>query len=158
MASGRIIHWKRLARLSLAYAWLTMLALADYFAYRNRPSRRSGFDRPELRFFLWLMAALVLAALLFWAVRALKRHAVATGPAVAAIVKSTTVREDQRSLVQRYLLVIGYKYYLQDEPYWGFGRRVFRDEPAAEAAAAELLGREVTVHYHPRNPDLSQLA
>jgi hypothetical protein len=135
-----------------------MSALLNYVNYRRERYGRRGLGRQELRFMLWWTAAWVLVFVLALAVRALKRHAIATGPAVAAVVRSTNVREDQLSLVQRYILTIGYKYYLGDEPYWGFERRLFRDEPEAEAAGARLLDREVTVHYHPRHPDLSILA
>jgi len=158
-----VVDWERLGNwwrvflplTGLALS-LTALALSNYNLYRSEHSHRRYMV--ALRFSLRYIAAWALLFLLLWAVHVFKRRAILAGPAVTAVVKTTDVREDPRSLRQRFGLTIRYKFYVKDEPYWGFKRRFFRDPSEAETAGASLLGREVTVHYHPRNPDRSLLA
>jgi len=96
--------------------------------------------------------------LLVLAVRALRRRAIVSGPSVAGIIRFTKIREDRFSLLQRYVLIISYKYYLQNEPYWGSKVRRFPSVLEAEGAAAGLCETAVMVHYDPRHPDRSMLA
>jgi hypothetical protein len=96
--------------------------------------------------------------LLFVAVGVSRRRAIVSGPSVAGTIRFTKVREDGRSLLQRYVLIISYKYYLRNEPYWGSKVRRFPSELEAEGAAAGLCETAVMVHYDPRHPDRSMLA
>jgi hypothetical protein len=114
--------------------------------------------RWQFRVYLAAWALAIVIALLRVAVRALRRRAIASGPSVAGTVRFTKVHEDRFSLLQRYVLVISYKYYLQNEPYWGSKFRRFPSELEAEGAAAGLCETAVTVHYDPRHPDWSMLA
>jgi hypothetical protein len=148
MVFGRKIHWGRLTRWVFIFCQMPILACVAYAFHEHR----------RARYYLagWAVAAMVM--LLVLAVRALKRQAIATGPSVGATVRFTRVREDRYSLWERYVLAINYKYYLKDEPYWGWAARRFLTEPEAEAAAAGWRDREVTIHYNPRHPDRSLLA
>ena len=101
---------------------------------------------------------LIVYPLLVSAARALGRRAIVSGPSVAGTVKFTRIREDRFSLLQRHVLIISYKYYLQNEPYWGSKVRRFPSELEAEGAAAGLCETAVMVHYDPRHPDRSMLA
>jgi hypothetical protein len=141
---GRTIHWQRLGRFNalLLFAWAT------YFA------RRSGL----FRIYLAGWVIMIVLALLRVAVRALRRRAIASGPSVAGTVRFTKIHEDRFSLLQRYVLIISYKYYLQNEPYWGSKVRRFPSELEAGGAAAGLCETAVMVHYDPRHPDRSMLA
>src|ERR1039458_1556840 len=148
MVFGRKIHWGRLTRWVFIFCQMPILACVAYAFHEHR----------RARYYLagWAVAAMVM--LLVLAVRALKRQAIATGPSVGATGRFARVGEDRYSLGERYVLAINYKYYLKDEPYWGWAARRFLTEPEAEAAAAGWRDREVTVHYDPRHPDRSLFA
>ena len=120
---ARDIHWGRVARTALVFCQIPVTAYLYFAAHR-----------PRMAAFCLTCWALTLPTLL--ALRAFKRHAIASGPAVAAIVKFTKVHEDHHSFWKRYVLVLSYKYYLRDEPYWGSKTRRFLDQSEAEAAAS----------------------
>ncbi len=115
-------------------------------------------QRGLFRFCLAGWALPIVYVLLVLAVHVLRRRAIASGPSVAGTIRFTKVREDRHSLLQRHLLIVNYKYYLENEPYWGSNVRRFPSELEAEGAAAGLCGSPVTVHYDPRHPDRSMLA
>ncbi len=142
---ARDIHWGRVARAALIFGQIPIITCLYVAAHR--------FRMALLCIACWALMFPILLAL-----RGLKRRGIASGPAVAAIVRFTKVREDPYSFWKRYVLILSYKYYLRDEPYWGSKTVRFLDPCEAEAAGASLLNREVTVHYHPRNPDRSLLA
>ena len=148
MILGRTIHWGRLGRLAFASGPLFLLTCAFYL------ERQRGL----FRFCLAGWALPIVYVLLVLAVRALRRRAIASGPSVAGTIRFTKVHEDRFSLLQRYVLIISYKYYLQNEPYWGYKFRRFPSELEAEGAAAGLCETAVMVHYDPRHPDRSMLA
>ena len=115
-------------------------------------------QRGPFRLHLAVWALAIVLTLLRVAVHVLRRRAIVSGPSVAGTVRFTKIHEDRFSLLQRYVLIISYKYYLQNEPYWGSKVRRFPSELEAEGAAAGLCETAVMVHYDPRHPDRSMLA
>jgi hypothetical protein len=130
---------------------LSLLFLLTCVSYLER-------QRGLFRIYLAGWVITIMLTLLGVAVHVLRRRAIASGPSVAGTIRFTKVREDGRSLLQRYVLIISYKYYLQNEPYWGSKVRRFPSELEAEGAAAGLCETAVMVHYDPRHPDRSMLA